>query len=84
MQNAEQGDGTLWQRVMHRDKLAPIDRLYREYGLDEFQGIDITNETDQEFIDFVNRIRTKGPKFSIYSQEQLEHFAKKINELRKN
>jgi len=69
---------------MKRDQLSPTDKLYREYSIDEFNGLDTSNETDQEFIDFVNRIKTRGPKFSIYTQEQLEKFAEKINELRKN
>lgn len=69
---------------MKRDQLAPVDRLYREYGIDEFKGIDTANESDQEFVDFVNRIKSRGPKFSIYTPEQLEKFAQKINELRKN
>jgi hypothetical protein len=58
--------------------------LYREYGIDEFAGIDVTSNTDTEFVNFVNRIKERGPKFSNYTPEQLENFAQKINELRKN
>jgi len=70
--------------VITRSKLAPIDRLYREYGIDQFVGLDVSNETDQEFVNFVNRIKTSGPQFSIYTHEQHEKFADKIDELRKN
>ena len=69
---------------MKRDQLAPVDQLYREYGIDAFKGLNVDTETDKDFIAFVSRIRDKGPKFSIYTPEQLEKFAQKINELRKN
>lgn len=84
VQNAEQGDSTLWQRVLNRDQMAPVDRLYREYSINEFKDIDVTDNDDPEFVKFVTRIRERGPKFSIYTQEQLERFARKIYELRKD
>jgi len=58
--------------------------LYREYSINEFKDIEINDNDDPEFVAFVTRIRERGPKFSIYTQEQLERFARKIYELRKD
>jgi hypothetical protein len=45
----------------------------------------LVDETaEPELADFVKRIQEKGPKFSIYNKEQLEYFAQRIYELRKN
>jgi hypothetical protein len=60
------------------------DRLYKEYSEHEFKNIVVDQTQEPELAEFVKRIQEKGPKFSIYSIDQLDHFAQRIYELRKN
>lgn len=64
--------------------MRPMDRLYKEYSEHEFKNIKVNVDEEPELFEFVERIRNKGPKFSIYSSEKLEYFASRIYELRKN
>jgi hypothetical protein len=64
--------------------MRPVDRLYKEYSEHEFKEIIVDENQEPDLAKFVKRIREKGPKFSIYNNDQLEHFAQRIYELRKN
>ena len=59
-------------------------RLYKEYSEHEFKNIVVDETQEPELAEFVKRIQEKGPKFSIYSIDQLDYFAQRIYELRKN
>lgn len=83
VQNSEQDTNTLWQRIQKKDQLPAKDRLYIEYGKDKFEGIDIDKDAEPELYDFIISSRDKI-RFSNYTQEKLEYFAKRIYELRKN
>jgi hypothetical protein len=69
---------------MKKDQMRPVDRLYKEYSEHEFKSIEVDETQEPELADFVKRIQQRGPKFSNYSVDQLEHFAQRIYELRKN
>lgn len=60
------------------------DRLYKEYSDNEFKNITVDEATEPELFIFVKETQAKGPKFSNYDHETLEHFAKRIYELRKD
>lgn len=60
------------------------DELYRLYSEHQFKDLIIDPETDPALYKFVNDTIEKGPKFSNYSPEQVEHFVSRIYELRKN
>ena len=58
--------------------------MYRLYSANVFDTLIVDEITDPELFTFVNETKTKGPKFSNYSREQLEYFVSRIYELRKN
>jgi hypothetical protein len=58
--------------------------MYRLYSTNIFETLTVDEQTDPELAKFVNETKTKGPKFSNYSREQLEYFVSRIYELRKN
>jgi hypothetical protein len=60
------------------------DELYKIYDETQFKDLNIDINTDPELHAFVRETREKGPKFSNYSQEKIEHFIDRIYELRKN
>lgn len=60
------------------------DELYKLYGENQFKDLKIDPQVDPALYDFVNETVTKGPKFSNYSPEQVEHFVSRIYELRKD
>ena len=84
VQNNEQNTETLWQKIQKIKGLKAIDQLYKQYSFDRFEGLDLSLEKDQDFINFVTEVQTKGPRFSNYSPEKLETYSNKIYELRKN
>jgi hypothetical protein len=82
VQNAEQGNGTIWSRIQQRLGLKAKDELYKLYGDGTFNEIGITGEHDLDL--FVNEVVKNGPRFSHYQPEKLEYFVSRIYELRKN
>lgn len=83
VQNSEQGTRTLWAKI-NKSKIRPTDELYKLYGNKIFDTLQVDKSTDPELYKFVEKIKTKGPKFSNYSKEKLEQFVNKIYELREN
>lgn len=59
-----------------------MDRLYVEFNKDKFNGIDTSAEPEVE--QFVKAIQSGEHKFDDYSAEDIEYFARRIYELRKN
>jgi len=84
VQNAEQGASTLWARINQATNFKPRDQLYSAYGSDQFRTLNIDEATDPELYKFVEHIKNVGPKFYGYPIEQLEYFARRIYELRKD
>jgi hypothetical protein len=58
--------------------------LYIEYAADKFEGLVVDQDLDNEFYNFIEDIKTNGPRFYGYTPEQLENFVSRIYELRKN
>lgn len=58
--------------------------MYVVYGKDNFRSLVVDEATDFELFKFIEETKTKGPKFSNYTPEQLEQFLSRIYELRKN
>jgi hypothetical protein len=84
IQNSEQGEGTIWSRIQQRSNARAKDEMYKLYGQDKFANITVDATIDPELANFVEETQTKGPKFSNYSNEQLESFVERIYALRKN
>jgi hypothetical protein len=61
-----------------------MDRLYVEWDRDKFEGIAVNQEFEPELQNFINDIRNGNHKFDDYPPEQIEYFASRIYELRKN
>lgn len=81
MQNAEQGESTIWSRI---GSTKPKDELYRLYDLGYFNNLIVDEYTDPALYKFVEEVQHKGPRFANYSQERLKEFVSRIYELRKN
>jgi hypothetical protein len=58
--------------------------LYFEYGIDEFKGLTVSEEEDPKLYKFIEDVKLGGPKFYGHPIEDLEYFARRIYELRKN
>ena len=84
MQNAEQGNDTIWSRINQRPNLKIKDELYVEYARDQFKGLNIDKDTEPELYNFVEDCKQNGARFYGYSEDKIEYFARKIHELRKN
>lgn len=84
VQNEEQDDKTLWQRLKKPVQLGPKDRLYKEYSDHQFKHIVVDEILEPELFAFVKETQNIGPKFSDYEYDNLEYFARRIYELRKN
>ena len=84
MQNAEQGNGTIWSRIINQTNARPKDELYKLHGAKVFDTLEVDPVTDPELFEFVEETRTKGPKFSNYSTEKIKTFVSRIYELRKD
>ena len=88
VQNAEQNESTIFKRILkatnREDFFKPIDRLYIEYNKDQFSNIKIDPTEEPELYQFVNDIRKGTHKFHDYPQEDIDYYASRIYELRKN
>jgi hypothetical protein len=58
--------------------------LYSEYSSDQFKGLTVDKELEPELYEFVEYVKENGARFYMHTAEQIDHFAKKIYELRKN
>lgn len=74
----------MWSKVNSKTDFKLKDQLYVEYSFDEFKGLTVDENAEPELYSFINDIQTNGPRFYSYTPEQLEHFASRIYELRKN
>lgn len=70
--------------MKQKDQMRAKDRLYKEYGDHAFKNIIVDKDLEPELYEFVEETKNKGTKFSNYDTEKLEHFAKRIYELRKD
>jgi hypothetical protein len=84
VQNSEQGENTLWQRVQRsRNIFKPMDVLYSEYSEHGFRDIDLSNQdqTDPEIqllTKYVNDIKNNIIKFDDIPIEHREKLAELI------
>jgi len=86
VQNAEQGNTTIWARIQDRvvdPDVKTREQLYIEYSKDQFKGLEVNKDLEPELYNFVEDIKQNGARFYGYTPEQIEHFAKRIYELRK-
>lgn len=58
--------------------------MYSEYSSDQFKGLTVDKELEPELYEFVEYVKENGARFYMHTAEQIDHFAKKIYELRKN
>jgi hypothetical protein len=58
--------------------------LYSEYSSDQFKGLTVDKELEPELYEFVEYVKENGARFYMHTAEQIDHFAKRIYELRKN
>ena len=58
--------------------------MYSEYSSDQFKGLTVDKELEPELYEFVEDVKENGARFYMHTAEQIDHFAKKIYELRKN
>jgi hypothetical protein len=84
VQNAEQTNETLWQRLLSNGGLRAADELYKLYSAGIFDTLEVDETTDPELFKFVEETKTKGPKFTNYTHAKAEKFVRRIYELRKN
>lgn len=59
-----------------------MDRLYIEFDKDRFEGIDASQELEVD--QFIKAIQNGTHKFDDYEPLDIEYFASRIYELRKN
>lgn len=84
VQNAEQSDDSIWSRIQSRIGIKPKDELYKLYDETKFADLVVNPETDSELHRLIEETKARGPKFSNYPPEQIEHFVRRIYELRKD
>jgi hypothetical protein len=58
--------------------------LYSEYSNDQFKGLIVDKELEPELYEFVEYVKENGARFYMHTSDQIENFAKRIYELRKN
>jgi hypothetical protein len=61
-----------------------MDRLYLEYNRDRYADVPVDPATDPELVNFIESINSGVKKFNDYPVDELEYFAERIYELRKN
>lgn len=84
MQNAEQGEGTIWSRIQGRLGIKAKDELYKIYDQTKFEDLKVDVNIDPDLYNFIEETKTKGPKFSNYTHEKINYFVSRIYELRKD
>ena len=61
-----------------------MDRMYIEFEKDRFNGIQFDHNEEPELAKFISDIQNGTHKFDDYPHEEIEYFASRIYELRKN
>lgn len=61
-----------------------MDRLHIEFAKDGFDGIIVNPSEEPELHRFLQDIKTATHKYGDYPEEQINYFASRIYELRKN
>ena len=86
VQNQEQTRSSLWFKIRTKkdDSFKPLDRLHIEFDKDGFNGIIIDANEEPELYQFLEDIKTGTHKYGDYPEEQINYFASRIYELRKN
>jgi len=75
VQNSEQREDSLWQRIQsNRNVFKPIDILYREYAEHKFNDIDLSNQDQSDpeiqlLIKYVDDIKASNIKFDDIPHE---------------
>ena len=72
------------KNTRHSDPFKTMDRLYIEYNRDRYADVQADPQEEPELIDFIQSINAGTKKFNDYTQEELDYFAERIYELRKN
>jgi hypothetical protein len=86
VQNQEQTRGSLWFKIRTKndDSFKPLDRLHIEFDKDGFDSIIVDANEEPELYKFLEDIKTGTHKYGDYPEEQINYFANRIYELRKN
>jgi hypothetical protein len=86
VQNQEQTRGSLWFKIRTKndDSFKPLDRLHIEFDKDGFESIIVDADEEPELHKFLEDIKTGIHKYGDYPEEQINYFASRIYELRKN
>jgi hypothetical protein len=86
VQNQEQTRGSLWFKIRtkNNDSFKPLDRLHIEFDKDGFDSIIVDANEEPELYQFLEDIKTGTHKYGDYPEEQINYFASRIYELRKN
>ena len=86
VQNQEQTRGSLWFKIRTKndDSFKPLDRLHIEFDKDGFDSIIVDADEEPELHKFLEDIKTGIHKYGDYPEEQINYFASRIYELRKN
>jgi hypothetical protein len=71
-------------RTKQNDPFKSLDRLHIEFDKDGFEGIVVSPIDEPELYQFLEDIKTGIHKYGDYPEEQINYFASRIYELRKN
>jgi hypothetical protein len=72
------------KNIRHDDPFKTMDRLYIEYDRDRYADVLVDPTEEPELVDFIKSINDGTKKFNDYTQEELDYFAERIYELRKD
>jgi hypothetical protein len=72
------------KNTRHDDPFKTMDRLYIEYNRDRYADVLADPTEEPELVDFIKSINNGTKKFNDYTQEELDYFAERIYELRKD
>jgi hypothetical protein len=86
VQNQEQTRSSLWFKIRTKndDSFKPLDRLHIEFDKDGFNSIIVDANEEPELYQFLEDIKTGTHKYGDYPEEQINYFARRIYELRKD
>jgi hypothetical protein len=61
-----------------------MDRMYIEFSKDQFKGIQFNESEEPELAKFISEIQNGTHKFDDYPADEIEYYASRIYEFRKN
>ena len=61
-----------------------MDRMYIEFNKDQFNGLQFDASEEPELAKFISEIQNGIHKFDDYPHEEIEYYASRIYELRKD